>query len=131
VPLQFPFAYLVAIDFNTPEADYTPLANEISRSYNWWRYLKNTWIVLRYESLLELQPLLTRLLGVNDRMLILPAHGPAAGWLPKEAYDWIQNNVPQDWGTQPAWPPAPSPEYLAMRAKELPPFAAPPPRRQS
>ena len=46
----------------------------------------------------------------NDRMLILPAKGPAAGWLPKDAYDWIDKYLPKEWGPQPdngwMWAPA-------------------------
>ena len=92
-----PFAYIIAIDFNTPEGNYLPLYTELAKSHRWWRYLKSTWIVARYGTLVELGPKLRPLIYANDRLLIMPAYGPADGWLPKDAWDWITANVPRAW----------------------------------
>ena len=97
MPLPLPYAYLVCLDFNTPEGNYAPLLGEVTKSFAWWRYLKNTWIVLRYETLVELQAKLVPLIFVNDRLLIVPAKGPAAGYLPADAWKWINEKVPREW----------------------------------
>jgi hypothetical protein len=54
-------------------------------------------MVVRYDALVELQPKLVPLIFKGDFMLIMPAKGPAGGWLPKEAWTWIENKVPREW----------------------------------
>jgi hypothetical protein len=97
MPLTRPFAYIVCYDLKGLPSAYQPLINELKASYAWWHYLQSTWIILRYESLVELQPKLLPLIFQSDLLLILPAKGPAAGWLQKDAWTWIQTNVPREW----------------------------------
>jgi hypothetical protein len=97
MPLASPFPYIVCYDLKGPPLTYLRLTTELQASYAWWHYLHSTWIVLRYEALTELQPKLLPLILKEDRLLILPAKGPAAGWLPKDAWTWIQNSVPREW----------------------------------
>ena len=97
MPLQTPYAYVVSYDLNQPLDRYTPLFDELKRSYKWWHYLTATWIVLRYDALAELGPKLTPLIFQTDRLLIMQAKGPADGWLAPDAWKWIQDNVPRAW----------------------------------
>lgn len=97
MPLPVPYAYVVCYDLQNPVAHYKPLVEELQSSYRWWHYLEATWIVLRYETLVELEPKLVKLISPPDRLLVLPAKGPGAGWLPGEAWQWIQENVPRAW----------------------------------
>ena len=97
MPLAVPYAYIVCYDLKGGASVYQPLFDELKRSANWWHYLDSTWIVLRYETLVELGPTLRRLIFTNDRLLILPAKRPADGWLQKDAWDWINANVPREW----------------------------------
>ena len=97
MPLQTPYAYLVSYDLKSPVESYEPFFNELKQSVNWWHYLNAAWIVVRYESLVELAPKLRGLIFTNDRILVMPAKGPAEGWLPKDAWDWINTNVPREW----------------------------------
>jgi len=97
MPLATPYPYIICYDLNGPPPTYQPLVDELQASYAWWHYLQSTWIVLRYETLVELQPKLLALILKQDRLLILPAKGPAAGWLPKDAWTWIQSSVPREW----------------------------------
>lgn len=97
MPLHTPQAYVVTIDRKTLLANYKPLTDALQASYKWWHYLDNTWIILRYDSLIELQDVLVPLIFTNDRLLILPARGPAAGWMPQDAWTWIRENVPSLW----------------------------------
>lgn len=97
MPLPQPYAYLVTYELTQSLDKYQPLFNELMSSTKWFRYMPNTWIVLRYDALTELSPKLLSLIFKPDRLLIMPAKGPAQGWLPKEAWDWLNVNVPNEW----------------------------------
>src|SRR5436309_10788678 len=97
MPLARPFAYIVCYELKGLPSLHQPLMEELKASYAWWHYLQSTWIILRYETLVELQPKLLRMISQPDRLLIMPAKGPAAGWLSKDAWTWIEKNVPREW----------------------------------
>lgn len=96
MPLLNPFAYLVILDAKTAGLDYTRFITELQTSDDWWRYISNAWIVLRRDSLSELQTKLVPLIGNQDRLLIVPAKGPAVGWLPQEAWVWLNTKLPRE-----------------------------------
>lgn len=95
--LLYPYAYIISYDLQQPITQYKPLVDELKKSHKWWHYLESTWIVLRYETLVELGPKLRPLIFQQDRLLILPAKGPAEGWLPSDAWPWIASNLPKEW----------------------------------
>lgn len=97
MPLPTPYAYIVCYDLKQPVEKYRRFFDELKRSHRWWHYLTSTWIVMRYEALAELGPKLRPLIFQGDRLLIQPAKGPSDGWLPKEAWEWLQKNVPREW----------------------------------
>jgi hypothetical protein len=89
-------AYLVIVDILTAD-DHTALFNELQKSDRWWHYLSNAWLVIRRDTLVELQGKLLPLIRQQDRMLIMPARGPTGGWLQKDAWDWLNSNLPRLW----------------------------------
>jgi len=95
--LQFPAAYLVTYDLGQPIEKYAPFFDELMRSYKWSHYIQNTWIVLRYDQLIDFVPKLRPLIFQSDRLLVMPAKGPGDGWLPIEAWQWMTENVPNEW----------------------------------
>ena len=95
--LNTPYAYLVSYDLTEQAQKYEPLFDELKKSVAWWHHLNSTWIVLRYETLAELSPKLRSLVSQNDRLLIMPAKGPADGWLRNDAWAWINTNTPRMW----------------------------------
>lgn len=97
MPLPSAYAYLVILDAQTPGVDYSRFVAEMQRSVDWWHYLSNTWIVLRRDTLVEMQNVLVPLIGTQDRLLIVPAKGPSVGWLPQDAWTWLNAHVPRDW----------------------------------
>ena len=97
MPLPTPYAYLVCYDLKQPPDRYQPLFDELKRSHQWWHYLTSTWVVLRYETLIEVGQKLRPLIFKGDSLLIMPAKGPAVGWLPGKAWEWLGNNVPNEW----------------------------------
>ena len=92
--LQTPCAYLVSYDLRQPVEKYEPFFSELKNSINWWHYLDSTWIVVRYDTLADLAPKLRPLIFNTDRLIIMPAKGPADGWLPSSAWQWITARVP-------------------------------------
>ena len=52
--------------------------------------------MVRYDTLAELGPKLRALIFESDRLLILPAKGPADGWLPTDAWTWIAQHAPRE-----------------------------------
>lgn len=97
MPLIPPFAYIVTYDLKQPTEKYEPLFSELTRSEKWWHELTNTWVVLRREALVDLAPKLYPLIFQTDRLLIMPAKGPATGWLVPDSWKWINENVPKEW----------------------------------
>jgi hypothetical protein len=98
-PPKYQWAYIVSYDLNAwgDGFNYMPFFTELQNSLNWWHYLTFTWIVVRNEVLVEFAPLLRSKMHSKDRLLILPAKGPADGWLPEEAYQWIRERVKNEW----------------------------------
>jgi hypothetical protein len=78
-------------------AAHNSLSLELKSSVRWCHQLPSTWIILRYETLAELSVKLRELLPKEGRLLVMPAMGPGDGWLPKEAWDWINDHVPRAW----------------------------------
>jgi len=97
MPMLLPYAYIVSYDLNQPLDKYGPFFEELKRSHKWCHYLTTMWIVLRHDALVELAIKLKPLLFQTDRLLIMQAKGPADGWLPPDAWKWIQENVPKEW----------------------------------
>jgi hypothetical protein len=97
--LSVPCAYLVSYDLNAAQDgfNYLPLMLELQASLDWWHYLVNTWIVMRKETLVDFSNILLSKLHSKDRLLVLPAKGPGLGWLPKEAWEWINKNLKSEW----------------------------------
>jgi hypothetical protein len=97
MPLSHPFAYIITFDLKQPSPKYAPLLEELQKSYRWWNFMPTVWIVLNYHGLNELAEKLAPLIFNTDKLLIMPAKGPANGWLPREAWQWINEHVPKEW----------------------------------
>jgi len=74
--------------------DATEINRELQRSPNWSHWLNNTWLISTNE---VADVLYARMRGnflETDRLLIAPleAQSEFAGWLPQEAWDWIEEN---------------------------------------
>ena len=74
--------------------DTTNIARELRRLPNWSHWINNTWLISTYETADGLYERIRDHFLTTDRLLIAPfdADGGYAGWLPKEAWDWIEEN---------------------------------------
>ena len=89
------FCYVVTYDLRAVASfNYTPFFLELQQSIDWWHFLTNTWLLVRSEPLSQLQTRLTALISNQDSLLILSAEGPTGGYLPQQAWDWINSRLP-------------------------------------
>lgn len=88
-------AYSITYDLKSPGRDYNNLYEAIKSSGKWWHYLESTWIVTTNETSQQIWDRLAKNIDNNDRLLIIEVKNNCYGWLPKDAWDWIRQNVPE------------------------------------
>lgn len=88
--------FLISYDLKKPVQNYTGLYKILQDSLKWWHYLESTWLLAandnetpksiyeKFEKLLDKE---------NDYVLIIEVKRNYWGWLPKEAWDWISENI--------------------------------------
>jgi len=88
--------YVVSYDLKKPGKNYVGLTEQLQFFPGWWHYLGSTWLISTSESATELYNRLAPHLDKNDSILIIEAGKHIQGWLPKDAWEWIQKSIP-DW----------------------------------
>ena len=91
------WAYIVVFTLNGPPGVYPDFFQELQDCDNWFNYIPGFWIVVTRLPLATLAGRLRRKIRTGDWLIVMPAKGPADGWLPKIAWEWIDNNVPKEW----------------------------------
>ena len=86
--------YSVSYDLHRPGQNYTGLIDELKKSRNWWHYLESTWLIVTNETASQLWDRLSQHVDANDSVLVIVVRNDKGGWLPKDAWDWINANVP-------------------------------------
>jgi hypothetical protein len=87
-------AYAINYDLKAPGRDYSGLYEEIKKSLGWWHYLESTWIIVTSETPDQIWNRLEPHIDKNDYLLIIEVRDNVQGWLPKDAWGWIYENVP-------------------------------------
>lgn len=85
--------YAISYDLNTPGQNYDGLHSAIKNCGPWWHYLKSTWLV---DTNLRADQVWNRLSShcdKNDLILIVGITQDYSGWLPKDAWDWINQRL--------------------------------------
>ena len=85
--------YLVSYDLRKPNQNYEGLFEELKRSPAWWHYLDSTWLISTSESAAQIYHRLAIYINPPDNILIIQVTKDYYGWLPKEAWAWIKQNV--------------------------------------
>lgn len=67
-----------------------PLKRELRNSPAWCNYLERTWLIGTYETEQQLHARVARHLTKQDLWFITRITYGYFGWLPKEAWDWIE-----------------------------------------
>jgi len=87
-------AYSINYDLKAPGRDYNKLYEAIKASGKWWHYLESTWLVVSNESSQQVWDRIAQSIDENDSVLIIEVRKNKSGWLPQDAWDWINKNVP-------------------------------------
>jgi hypothetical protein len=84
---------LITYSLNNQLKDYTPFVAAIKNNCDfWWHYFNTTWIVSTQQySADAYAKLLYPLMETTDRLLVVRLTAEQQGWLPKEAWDWLND----------------------------------------
>jgi len=88
-------ALLVTYHLKQPIEDYKELYSALKEGGTWWHYLDSTWLIITDLSPRDLYEKLVSHIWQGDRMLIIEVKANYWGTLPKDAWEWIENNVKQ------------------------------------
>lgn len=55
----------------------------------WWHYINTTWLIDTQKTPQQVFDALRPMLGTNDRLLVGELGNRYQGWLPKDAWEWI------------------------------------------
>jgi len=81
--------YLITYDLNKVGQDYNELYNAIKKTGTWWHYLDSTWLVQTALSSNQIFESIKHAIDNNDSVLIVKITTDHSGWLPQEAWNWI------------------------------------------
>ena len=81
---------LITYDLNSPGKNYNDLYKEIKKDGIWWHHLDSTWIIDTLYTPAEWQKRLKKHMDDNDSLFIVEICNNHQGWLPKKAWEWLQ-----------------------------------------
>jgi hypothetical protein len=85
---------LVTYDLKKPSQEYSKLYEILKSLPKWWHYLESTWLILTSDSAKQLYDKLCPTLDDNDNVFLIEIiKGDYWGWLPKDAWKWIKENI--------------------------------------
>lgn len=85
--------YAINYDLKKPGQNYEKLYDAIKTCGDWWHYLGSTWLV---DTSLGADAIYNRLapcLDKNDFILVVGVTRDYSGWLPKDAWEWINSRI--------------------------------------
>lgn len=81
--------YAIDYDLKRPGQNYEALHEAIKSFGAWWHYLDSTWMVDTSLNAAGVWKKLEPHVDGNDYLLVIGVTRDYQGWLPKEAWDWI------------------------------------------
>lgn len=89
--------YVVSYDLTTslfrPVTAFVEELQRTDQGRTWWHFLTNTWLIQTPETAQELFGRLQPHLKDSDRLLIMRVEPDYSGFLPQEAWQWIQERA--------------------------------------
>ncbi len=80
---------LITYDLRKPGKNYQALYNEIKASGTWWHHLESVWMIETQSTPEAWYNQLAQHLDAGDHLLIIRVQRPFQGWLPQNAWDWL------------------------------------------
>lgn len=87
--------YCVSYDLRKAGQNYNGLYEQLKRT-KWLHPVESTWLIATTESAQQLSDRLWTQLDQNDLLLVIRVTKPYWGVLSKEAWAWIEANVPTE-----------------------------------
>ena len=87
---------IITYEVDLSPGDYVKFYNVLQESGHWWHYMTNTWLLHTKDSPKQLYEKLASIISKTDKLLILeikPAIDNFYGWLPGNAWKWIEDRV--------------------------------------
>ena len=85
--------YAINYDLKRPGQHYAALYEAIKSCVEWWHYLESTWLV---DTALTAPAIWQRIaphVDAHDVFLINGISRDYSGWLPKDAWEWINSRI--------------------------------------
>jgi hypothetical protein len=102
----------------SPTFDHSIFFDALKQQGSWWHYLTSVWLIATTKTPEQVFQAVAPYMVQADRVLIFEVGKSYNGWLPKEAWDWIQQQ--QATGAlqtlanlTPLPPPPGAPNYIA------------------
>jgi|SRR6266446_10830629 len=95
--LPIHFAYIIAYRFTGPPMAYEDFYATIKNYDAWFNYTPNLWIVLTKIPMATVADSLRSKIRTADWLIVMPAKGPVDGWLPEQAWKWVNDNLKREW----------------------------------
>ena len=81
---------LITYTLRNQSKDYSGLFNAIKTHTGWWwHYFETVWIVQSNSTADQLAKQLYSYIENGDHLLVVRLHKDYQGWLPKDAWDWL------------------------------------------
>ena len=85
--------FAVSYDLNATSAENRNKFFDVLKACpSWCRYLESTWLVLTQEGAYSLAERLRQNIDEHDPLLVIQVAADYAGWLPEDAWDWLQRS---------------------------------------
>jgi hypothetical protein len=83
---------LITHALNNQQKNYAPFFEAIKTNCDfWWHYFDATWIVATSHTANSFAQLLYPHIETNDRLVVVRITRDYQGWMPQEAWDWLNN----------------------------------------
>lgn len=87
-------AFCISYDLNSPGKNYNSLYTAIKALGDYRHDLDSTWLVNTSLSANQVYEKLKPSIDKNDRLLIIEIRDYRSGYMPKDTWQWIDENVP-------------------------------------
>lgn len=85
--------YMISYDLHSPTKNREKVEDAIKSMGSWCKYVSTTFLVSTNLGPLAVQDAATKYLDSNDRMVIAKTDGNIMGWLNKDQWNWIHQNL--------------------------------------
>lgn len=85
--------FIISYDLCTPDRSYDDLFSVLRSFTSWGRLTESSWAVVTSESYVEVRDKIWRVMGGNDRLIVIQS-GRSAAWSNVLANDeWVKQNI--------------------------------------